>query len=111
MLASVFVGMSLDGFIARPDGRFDFLTSAEGGPHGYEEFMATVDALLIGRGTYEVVLGMGGWFYGKKPVFVLSSKPNGLGSRQDLSSQICATTSPLIVISPAAASDFTSIGT
>ena len=75
MLASVFVGMSLDGFIARPDGRFDFLTSAEAGPHGYEEFIATVDALLIGRGTYEVVLGMGGWFYGKKPVFVLSSKP------------------------------------
>ena len=75
MLASVFVGMSLDGFIARPDGRFDFLKSAEGGPHGYEEFMATVDALLIGSGTYKVVLGLGGWFYGKKPVFVLSSKP------------------------------------
>ena len=75
MLASVFVGMSLDGFIARLDGRFDFLQSAESGPHGYEGFIATVDALLIGRGTYEVVLGMGGWFYGKKPVFVLSSKP------------------------------------
>jgi dihydrofolate reductase len=75
VLASVFVGISLDGFIARLDGRFDFLKSAEGGPHGYEEFMATVDALLIGRGTYEVVLGMGGWFYGKKPVFVLSTRP------------------------------------
>jgi Dihydrofolate reductase len=75
MHASVFVGMSLDGFIARPDGRFDFLKSAESGPHGYEEFMASVDALLIGRGTYEVVLGLGGWFYGNKPVFVLSTKP------------------------------------
>ena len=75
MLTSVFVGMSLDGFIARPDGRFDFLHSAEAGPHGYEEFMATVGALLIGRGTYDVVLSMGGWFYGEKPVFVLSSKP------------------------------------
>jgi dihydrofolate reductase len=75
VLASVFVGISLDGFIARPDGRFDFLMSAESGPHGYEEFMATVDALLIGRGTYEVVLGMGGWFYGKKRVFVLSTRP------------------------------------
>jgi dihydrofolate reductase len=75
VLASVFVGMSLDGFIARLDGRFDFLQSAESGPHGYEEFMATVDALLIGRGTYEVVLGMGGWFYGKTPVFVLSTRP------------------------------------
>jgi dihydrofolate reductase len=75
VLASVFVGISLDGFIARSDGRFDFLQSDEAGPHGYEEFMATVDALLIGRGTYEVVLGMGGWFYGKKPVFVLSTRP------------------------------------
>jgi len=75
MHTSVFVGMSLDGFIARPDGRFDFLKSAEAGSHGYEEFMATVDALLIGRGTYEVVLSLGGWFYGKTPVFVLSSKP------------------------------------
>src|SRR4051812_27954248 len=75
MVSSVFVGMSLDGFIARPDGRFDFLHSAEAGSHGYEEFMATVDALLIGRGTYDVVLGMGGWFYGKKPVFVLSTRP------------------------------------
>ena len=75
MFTSVFVGMSLDGFIARSDGRFDFLHNAEAGPHGYEEFMATVDALLIGRGTYEVVLGMGGWFYGKTPVFVLSTRP------------------------------------
>src|SRR5262249_50190223 len=31
--------------------------------------------LLIGRGTYEVVLNLGGWFYGETPVFVLSSKP------------------------------------
>jgi len=75
MHTSVFVGMSLDGFIARLDGRFDFLQGAEAGPHGYEEFMATVDALLIGRGTYEVVLRMGGWFYGKTPVFVLSKRP------------------------------------
>ena len=74
MFTSVFVGMSLDGFIARSDGRFDFLHSAEAGPHGYEEFMASVDALLIGRGTYEVVLGMDGWFYGKTPVFVLSTR-------------------------------------
>jgi dihydrofolate reductase len=80
VLASVFVGISLDGYIARPDGAFDFLRAAEGEPHGYDEFIATVDALLIGRKTYEVVLGMGsagapGWFYGKRPVFVLSSQP------------------------------------
>src|SRR5438132_5960014 len=73
MRASVFVGTSLDGFIARADGSFDFLP-AEVEPHGYEEFMATVDALVIGRKTFETVLGFGGWAYGNKPVFVLSSR-------------------------------------
>ena len=73
---SVFVGMSVDGFIARSDGSFDFLDVGGGSePHGYEEFISTIDALAIGRNTYEVVLAMGGWFYGEKPVFVLSSKP------------------------------------
>jgi dihydrofolate reductase len=73
MKASVFVGTSLDGFLARTDGSFDFLPD-EVEPHGYEEFMATVDALVIGRKTFETVLGFGGWAYGKKPVFVLSSR-------------------------------------
>ena len=75
MKASVFVGTSLDGFIARPDGSFDFLPAGGGEPHGYHEFMATVDALVIGRKTFETVLGFDGWAYDKKPVFVLSSRP------------------------------------
>jgi hypothetical protein len=40
--ASVFIGTSLDGFIARANGDFDFLPAGGGEPHGYEEFMATV---------------------------------------------------------------------
>src|SRR3982751_726171 len=72
--ASVFVGMSVDGFIARVDGSFDFLDAAGNEPHGYEEFISTVDAVVMGRNTYEVVLALGGWHYGEKPVFVLSSK-------------------------------------
>jgi dihydrofolate reductase len=72
--ASVFVGTSLDGFIARPNGAFDFLPIGGGEPHGYDEFMASVDALVIGRHTFETVLSFGGWAYGKKPVFVLSSR-------------------------------------
>jgi len=55
MQASVFVGTSLDGFLARLDHSFDFLPADGGEPHGYREFMATVDALVIGRKTYEVV--------------------------------------------------------
>jgi dihydrofolate reductase len=75
MKASVFVGVSVDGFMARPDGALDFLPAGGGEPHGYEEFMATVDALVIGRNTYETVLGFDAWPYGAKPVFVLSTRP------------------------------------
>src|SRR5215475_7239412 len=72
--ASVFVGASVDGFIARTDGALDWLPN-DCEPHGYDEFMATVDALVIGRKTFETVLTFGAWPYGPKPVFALSSSP------------------------------------
>jgi dihydrofolate reductase len=75
MTVSVFVGTSLDGFLARPDGAFDFLPEGGGEPHGYDEFMASVDALVIGRMTFETVLAFPSWVYGKKRVVVLGSKP------------------------------------
>ena len=77
MRASIFVGTSLDGFIARANGTFDFLLAGgtETEPHGFEEFLATVDALVMGRNTYETVLPFPRWPYGAKPVFVLSSRP------------------------------------
>ena len=75
MKASVFVGTSLDGFIARANGDLDFLEAGGGEPHGYDEFIATVDALVIGRKTFETVLTFGSWPYGNKPVFVLSTRP------------------------------------
>jgi dihydrofolate reductase len=72
-LASVFVATSVDGYIARLDGGLDWLPGDdECEPHGYDEFVATVDAHVIGRKTLEIVLGFGGWAYGKKPVVVLS---------------------------------------
>jgi dihydrofolate reductase len=64
----------VDGFIARPDGRLDWLPAGGGEEHGYEAFMATVDALVIGRHTYQTVLAFETWPYGKKPVFVLSTQ-------------------------------------
>ncbi|MGH8153959.1 MAG: dihydrofolate reductase family protein [Rhodanobacteraceae bacterium] len=75
MKASVFVGTSLDGFIARSNGYLDFLPEGGGEPHGYEEFIATVDALVICRNTFEAVLPFDTWPYGNKPVFVLSTRP------------------------------------
>lgn len=73
MTVSVFVGTSLDGFIARPNGDLDFLPPGGGEPHGYNEFMASVDAIVIGRKTFETVLTMNPWPYGNKRVVVLSS--------------------------------------
>ena len=75
MKASVFIGTSVDGFIARPNGDLDFLPAGGGEPHGYAEFMESVDALVIGRKTYETVLAFETWPYDEKPVFVLSTRP------------------------------------
>lgn len=84
MKASVFVGVSVDGFMARTNGALDFLPAGGGEPHGYDEFIQTVDALVIGRNTYETVLGFDGWPYGEKLVFVLSTHalaPHPTGAR------------------------------
>jgi dihydrofolate reductase len=80
MTVSVFIGTSLDGFIARPNGDLDFLPPGGGEPHGYSEFIASVDALVIGRKTFETVLAMSPWPYGNKRVVVLSSKPVDLSA-------------------------------
>ena len=74
MKASVFIGTSVDGFIARMDGGLDWLPDAPE-PHGYDEFMASVDTLVIGRKTFETVLSFDGWVYGTKRLVVLSNQP------------------------------------
>lgn len=73
MKISVFCGVSVDGFLARPDGGLDFLDAGEPAPHGFEEFFASVDVVVIGRRTFDVVKTFGQWAYGKKPVVVLST--------------------------------------
>jgi dihydrofolate reductase len=78
MTVSVFIGTSLDGFIARPNGDLDFLPEGGGEPHGYDEFISSVDAIVIGRKTFETVLTFEAWPYGDKRVVVLSSRPVSL---------------------------------
>jgi dihydrofolate reductase len=75
MIVSVFVGASVDGYIARPDGDLDFLPEGGGEPHGYDEFIAGVDAIVLGRNSFEKVLTFDPWPYGTKRVVVLSSRP------------------------------------
>ena len=73
--ASVFIGVSVDGFIARSNGQLDFLPPGGGEPHGYAEFFTSIDALVIGRKTFETVLAFPQWPYGDKTVVVLSNRP------------------------------------
>jgi len=57
----LFIAMSLDGYIARPDGDLDWLSSVEmeGEDYGYADFIATIDTVIVGRKTYDKVLSMG----------------------------------------------------
>jgi dihydrofolate reductase len=73
---SVFIATSIDGYIARPDGTFDFLSIVErpGEDYGFAEFFATVDALVIGRKTYETALGFAEWPYAGKRCIVLTHR-------------------------------------
>jgi dihydrofolate reductase len=83
MKTLVYIGTSLDGFIARKDGDIDWLTqfADDEAIHAYEEFINRIDAIVIGRGTFEKVLTFSSWPYEKK-VFVLSNSikelPNAL---------------------------------
>jgi len=72
---SVYIAVSLDGFIARKNGDLDWLPAGEEGGEdfGYGEFMSTVDYIVMGRNTFEKVLTFGGWHYDKK-VIVLTSR-------------------------------------
>ena len=69
----VFIATSLDGFIARVDGAIDWLLErdAEGEDHGYDAFIARIDAFVMGRGSYGTVAAFDPWPY-PKPVIVLS---------------------------------------
>ena len=69
----VFIATSLDGFVARMSGALDWLMKqpTEGEDHGYDAFMASVDGLVMGRGSFEAVRAFDEWPY-EKPVVVMS---------------------------------------
>jgi len=70
---SVYIAASLDGYIAREDGALDWLPQGDGKEdYGYGEFMSSIDALVMGRKTFETVLSFGEWPYPDIRVFVLS---------------------------------------
>jgi dihydrofolate reductase len=70
----VHIATSADGYIARPDGDLDWLTSrpAPKGFYGINVFMKTIDTMVIGRKTYEASLALGGKFDARSRTFVFS---------------------------------------
>jgi len=91
MRTSVYIGTSLDGFIAKTDGDIDWLTQFQNPEvyQDYEEFIARIDALVIGRGTFEKVLTFPDWPY-TKMVFVLSSSLKQLPATLNSKAEIVA---------------------
>ncbi len=74
MTTTLFIATSLDGFIAGPDDDLSWLFTDT--DYGFDEFYASVDALIMGRGTYDVVCRLGKWPYGGKKTVVVTSKQN-----------------------------------
>jgi dihydrofolate reductase len=100
MANSVYIAASLDGFIATLDGGIEWLEEApnpDGGDFGFSAFLARVDGLVMGRATFEKVLGFDEWPYAI-PVFVMSRSlqevPSGLEGKVRLVSgspgEVCA---------------------
>lgn len=104
MKVSVYIATSLDGFIARLDGSLDWLPGADPNADGSEEshiessgetedlgwgaFFGSVDCLVMGRKTFEQVLGFGVWAYKGKRVIVLSrtltTVPDGMQGKAEI---------------------------
>lgn len=91
----VFIAVSVDGCIARIDGSIDWLESASSKPsreatiadYGYAGFLAEMDGIVMGRGTFEKALTFGAWPY-TKPVIVLSSTLSDRNLRPDLNGKV-----------------------
>jgi dihydrofolate reductase len=75
--AVYYVAMSADGFIAAPDGGVGWLDPYNAPELGYDDFVAKVGAVVIGRSTYEQMLGFGPWPYGDREGLMVTSRPAG----------------------------------
>lgn len=85
MEISLYIACSVDGFIAGENGDLDWLSMVDDGKtdYGYKQYYDSIDALIMGRLTYEQVLGFGKWPYAGKKTYVFSKKP-GLPENKDV---------------------------
>lgn len=94
---SVYIGTSTDGFIARPDGNLDWLMGAGEGAsedYGYHGFMESIDVLLLGRKTFDMVLSFAQWPYGARRVVVMSRNPEAVNVPYGLRETVMVTSAP-----------------
>lgn len=77
MVASLrlYMAVSLDGFIATPDGDIDWLAPFDDQDFGYASFFERVGLLVMGRATFDQILTFGPWPYGGRPCWVMSGRP------------------------------------
>jgi dihydrofolate reductase len=78
MKITVFIATSLDGFIARENGEVDWLSGPEiddiGDDYGFQQFMESIDTIVMGRNTFDFIAASGQWFYGDKTFIILTSR-------------------------------------
>ncbi len=105
MKVSVYIATTLDGFIARDNGELDWLPGSDGAvpadseneDFGFNAFIRSIDVLVMGRKTYELVISAGVWPYGDKRVIVLSKTlpklsddiPNTVELRSESPGDLC----------------------
>lgn len=73
---SCYISCTLDGYIARADGAIDWLTRIDDADtdYGYGEFYNSVDGIIMGSTTFEMVLSLGPWPYSEKPAFIFTNR-------------------------------------
>lgn len=71
----VYIATSLDGYIATPDGSVDWLKPFESFDYGYNQFLAAIDRVIMGRKTFDQCLTLGPWPYEGKVVHVMTHRP------------------------------------
>lgn len=74
MAVRLYVAATVDGYIARTDGRVDFLDAYNPDEFGFQSFMAQIGIIIMGRATYDQVVSFPTWTYAGKRVVVLTHK-------------------------------------
>jgi dihydrofolate reductase len=110
MKGSVFIAVTLDGYIATPDGSVDFLNDfmapppeetspspAENDPYSFDRFLQGVDVMIMGRKTFEMVLSFGDelWAYGSLPILVWTRQDDYSIPEHRQGTVRCSSLSPL----------------